>query len=368
MCTSKIPFSLFVQALALTSIAYSSLSPGSLERVPETGRLRFIDVSESQESAMGLQATQETLAQYSSALLSPLHPTSKRVREVARRVVESNGLGKMKDAGLMTSLPKISIWGGGEEDGWFGGNGSAGEGSEATLSRGGEKRKDIEWEVYVIKDDATKNAFVLPGTHPFPPLSAPPTRRLCMLTSSCTMAGGKIFVFTGILPVCKNDDGLASVLGHEVAHQVARHSAERMSSLKVLFVLGYVLEALGLDVGFSRLLLTFLLQLPNSRKAESEADHIGIHLMARACFDPRESSRMWTRMSESEKTSGMGGGAASVDFMSTHPANAKRIKALEKWMPEALDIRAASPCGDTTSQFEAFREHLPLGQTGRVWG
>ncbi|KAJ9123407.1 hypothetical protein QFC22_001609 [Naganishia vaughanmartiniae] len=119
----------------------------SLERVPETGRLRFIDVSESQESAMGLQATQETLAQYSSALLSPLHPTSRRVREVARRVVESNGLGKMKDAGLMTSLPKISIWGGAEEDGWFGGNGSGEGGAEATLSRGGEKRKDIEWEV-----------------------------------------------------------------------------------------------------------------------------------------------------------------------------------------------------------------------------
>ncbi|KAJ9123679.1 hypothetical protein QFC24_003450 [Naganishia onofrii] len=123
-----------------------------LERVPETGRLRFIDVSESQESAMGLQATQETLAQYSSALLSPLHPTSRRVREVARRVVESNGLGRMKDAGLMTSLPKISIWGAGagEEDGWFGGSGSGdAEGGEttATLSRGGEKRKDIEWEV-----------------------------------------------------------------------------------------------------------------------------------------------------------------------------------------------------------------------------
>ncbi|KAJ9098877.1 hypothetical protein QFC19_006215 [Naganishia cerealis] len=202
---------------------------------------------------MGLQVQQETLAQYSSALLSPLHPTSKRVREVARRVVEANGLGKMKSEGLMASLPKVSIWGGGEDDGWFGGSGGEGSESQATLSRGGERRKDIEWEVYVIKDDATKNAFVLPG--------------------------GKIFVFTGILPVCKNDDGLASVLGH-----------------------------------------------------------------------------------------GIGGGVASVDFMSTHPANQKRIKALENWMPEALDVRAASPCGDTTSQFEAFREHLPLGQTGRVWG
>lgn len=115
----------------------------SLERVPETGRLRFIDVSEAQETAMGLQVQQETLAEYSNALLSPYHPTSKRVREVARRVVEANGLGKMKDSGLMTSLPKISIWSGGEEEGLFG----AGDEGVATLSRGGEKRKDIEWEV-----------------------------------------------------------------------------------------------------------------------------------------------------------------------------------------------------------------------------
>lgn len=92
---------------------------------------------------MGLQVQQETLAQYQGALLSPHHPTSRRVREVARRVIEANGLGKMKEAGFMEALPKISIWGGGEEEeGLFGG----GEG-QATLSRGGEKRKDIEWEV-----------------------------------------------------------------------------------------------------------------------------------------------------------------------------------------------------------------------------
>lgn len=93
---------------------------------------------------MGLQVQQETLAEYQNALLSPFHPTSKRVREVARRVVEANGLGKMKESGLMTVLPKISIWGGEEEEeGLFG----AGDAGVATLSRGGEKRKDIEWEV-----------------------------------------------------------------------------------------------------------------------------------------------------------------------------------------------------------------------------
>lgn len=92
---------------------------------------------------MGLQVQQETLAQYQGALLSPHHPTSRRVREVARRVIEANGLGKMKEAGLMEVLPKISIWGGsGEEEGVFGD-----ADGQATLSRGGEKRRDIEWEV-----------------------------------------------------------------------------------------------------------------------------------------------------------------------------------------------------------------------------
>lgn len=72
--------------------------------------------------------------------------------------------------------------------------------------------------------------------------------------------GGKIFVFTGILPVSGNDDGLATVMGHEIAHVVARHGAERMSMMKVLLGVSLLLESLGLDVGLTRLLVTFLLQ------------------------------------------------------------------------------------------------------------
>ncbi|ORY22491.1 peptidase family M48-domain-containing protein [Naematelia encephala] len=205
-----------------------------------------------------------------------------------------------------------------------------------------DEGKETEWEVYVIDDRETKNAFVLPG--------------------------GKIFVFTGILPVSQNDDGLATVLGHEVAHQVARHPAERMSYMKVLFVAGLLLESLGLDVGFSRALLTLLLQLPNSRTSESEADYIGLRLMSRACYNPEESTRMWQRMSESEKGRSVAG---SVDFLSTHPANAKRIKQLQKWMPEAQQIRAASPCGATSQQFGGFLDTLSAANQGMgktLWG
>ncbi len=95
-----------------------------------------------------------------------------------------------------------------------------------------------------------------------------------------------------------------------------------MSYAKVLFALSLLFESLGLDIGVTRLLITFILQLPNSRKSESEADFIGLRLMSRACFDPVESTKMWERMSQSEGIGGLG----AVSFLSTHPANAKRIK------------------------------------------
>lgn len=115
---------------------------------------------------------------------------------------------------------------------------------------------------------------------------------------SFVLPGGKIFVFTGILPITHEINGLGIVLGHEIAHQgtssltslskkpnsfsaiknaVARHSAERLSSMKVLFVLSIALSTLGFDIGLSRMLLNLVMTLPNSRTAESEADYIGAH-------------------------------------------------------------------------------------------
>lgn len=129
-----------------------------LERVPETGRLRFIDTSPETETAMGLEAQKEILQQYQRALLSPSHPTTKRVREIARRIVESNMLGHMKESHSMnlSNINLGSIFGGDQsEEGLFG----SGSGGQERLNSAGNK--DVEWEVYVIKD-AQKNAFVLP--------------------------------------------------------------------------------------------------------------------------------------------------------------------------------------------------------------
>ena len=145
------------------AISYNS----SLERVPETGRLRFIDVSPEKEEAMGLRTQQETLAQFQGQLLPASNPTSRRVREIARRIVEGNGLGHMKDDHSWTNLPDIKlsqIWGGGEQPE----EPMMGDGYDPRRSLGSSTNKrDVEWEVYVIKDDSVKNAFVLPGTVPF---------------------------------------------------------------------------------------------------------------------------------------------------------------------------------------------------------
>ncbi|BEJ16005.1 hypothetical protein CspHIS471_0506100 [Cutaneotrichosporon sp. HIS471] len=254
-----------------------------LERVPITGRLRFMDCSPAQESEIGQATYSETMAQFQGQLLPPNHPVTRRVREIAKRIVERNGLGRVKEGHTLSSIEEVmGSWGmgGGMESG---GNISATE----------EGNENAEWEVYVVDDSKTMNAFVIPG--------------------------GKIFVFTGILPVSGNDSGLATVMGHEISHVVARHGAERMSYMK----------------------------LPNSRTSESEADDIGLRLMAKACYDPNEAPKVWERMSE------MGGGGGSLDIISTHPANRKRIKALEKELPLANELVAAN-CGGVADNKASF--------------
>ncbi|HEX3034907.1 MAG TPA: M48 family metallopeptidase [Thermodesulfobacteriota bacterium] len=173
---------------------------------------------------------------------------------------------------------------------------------------------DSSWDYRVIKDDDMVNAFALPG--------------------------GKIGVYTGILPVAKTHAGLATVMGHEVAHVAANHGAERMSAgllaqlgavgLGVALgnqdpdVLNAVMQAFGLGVNVGAL-------LPFSRAQESEADKIGLIYMARAGYDPRESIAFWSRMEEATK-----GMPRPPEFLSTHPGYGTRAETLKKWLPRAM--------------------------------
>ena len=318
-----------------------------LEQVPETGRWRFIDVSPAQEHEMGQETFRQTLNEYRDRILPASHPYSKHVRSVASRIVAA--LDKAVDGRNQPHHtkgdPYLTHPSHGEEGGITYGsnaslsypNGGRGVSFFGIASNAESQRPATNWQVFVIDDPKQKNAFVLPG--------------------------GKIFVFTGILPVCKNSDGLATVLGHEVAHQVARHSAEKMSGYKVLLFGTFLLDAFGLDIGLSRAALTLLLSLPNSRKTEIEADYLGLRIMSRACFDPREASRLWTRMSESEGA-GSGGVLSSAQaILSTHPVSSQRIKNMEKWLPEAMETREASNC-PAPEQISGFRSAAASARQG----
>lgn len=170
-----------------------------------------------------------------------------------------------------------------------------------------------DWEFNVIQEDKVKNAFCMPG--------------------------GKIVVYSGILPTTKNANGLAVVLGHEVAHAIANHGGERLSQQLLIQLGGQKLAGVLKEkpektrqvwtriygVGTSLGVL-----LPYSRLHEKEADRIGLILMARAGFDPREAASFWQRMNQA-------GGERPPEFLSSHPAPTKRIEALKEVLPEALE-------------------------------
>jgi metalloendopeptidase OMA1, mitochondrial len=149
--------------------------------------------------------------------------------------------------------------------------------------------------------------------------------------NAAAIAGGRIIVYTGILPVAQTDAGLATILGHEVGHVMAHHTAERVSQTELVNVgaaltgeiggplLGAVVPAAA-QLGYL---------LPYSRAQESEADHIGLFLMAKAGYDPRESVTLWQRMNQA------GGSGRPPEFLSTHPNPETRISQLQGWMPQA---------------------------------
>lgn len=130
----------------------------------------------------------------------------------------------------------------------------------------------------------------------------------------------------------------------EIAHQLARHSAEKMAGAKILIFGATLLQLFGLDFGLSQAAATLLLQLPNSRKTEEEADQIGLQLMAKACYDPRQAVGLWERMQASE--GGEGGALAGLigGILSTHPVTGRRIQKIKGWLPEATKVRDDAGC------------------------
>jgi predicted Zn-dependent protease len=171
-------------------------------------------------------------------------------------------------------------------------------------------RNDYEWEFNVLASD-TMNAFCLPG--------------------------GKVAVYEGIIPICQNEAGLAVVMSHEVSHALARHGGERMSQTAVVNGVEKILETSTQskdELTRQRIInvygaaTQYGFVLPYSRSHESEADHIGLLLMADAGYDPAEAPRFWQRFASM-------GGEKPPEFLSTHPSDQTRATDLEKLLPEA---------------------------------
>ncbi len=272
----------FLKRVSAWPVMWVLLAMGMLtgcETNPYTGRSQLLMVSADQMNQMGA-------TQYGEVLKDPKVVVSKNpqeidpVQRVAKRIIEA-----------------------------------------AKRSKYAEAANAFDWEVTVIKDDNTKNAWAMPG--------------------------GKIAVYTGIFPMAKDEAGLAAIMGHEVIHALAQHGGERMSHSTMtqagLTVSNIGLAILGVDPALNQLAMQALgagaqglVLLPFSRKHESEADYVGVLLAADAGYDPQEAIHIWERMAAASE-------GAPPEFMSTHPSHETRISDLKSWMPEAMAIYKVAP-------------------------
>ena len=176
------------------------------------------------------------------------------------------------------------------------------------------KTKDWQWSVKVIDEPETVNAWC--------------------------MAGGKMAIYTGLInQLSATDDEIAQVMGHEISHALANHSAERMSVAMAtglaLQVMQATTEATETQLGLTAAAAQVALTLPNSRTSESEADEIGIELAAKAGFNPEAAVTLWQKMAKAS-------GGAGFEFFSTHPAPENRQKALKKLIPKMMPFYEAA--------------------------
>ncbi|KAK6463604.1 metalloendopeptidase activity protein [Scheffersomyces coipomensis] len=256
----------------------------NLHEAPVTHRYRFIWIPYWLESKIGDYSYRQILSQYQDQIIPHSNPLYARI------------------GNIMNKLLTVAI-----------------EHNDNESQR--QHLKNLHWSINIIKVDNDKyppNAFILPN--------------------------GKIFIFSSILDICKNDDGLATVLSHELSHQLAHHSSEQLSKQPFYILLSTILYSI---TGISRindLLIKGVLEMPASREMESEADRIGLELMAKSCFNLTESVKFWERMHQAEQSFNGMGDSKLLQFFSTHPQTEKRIHDIQHWLPELEHLKESSGC------------------------
>ena len=243
-----------------------------------TGEKVVIDksISPQDEKALGLQAYQEIMSQ--EAPVDPNSQVARQVRDVAQR--------------LIAVIPEV-------EDALA---------AEHQMQAPHVERA-FDWDVNVLQSDQV-NAFCLPG--------------------------GKIAVYTGLIPVAQNADAMAIVLGHEISHALLRHGAQRMTQQKLEQIGQMAGAASGMDAQQMQAVMAvygYGHALPYARKQETQADEMGLMLAAAACYNPREAIPLWQRMEQASGSQGQ------PEFASTHPNPGTRIQNLQALMPKAMDYQ-----------------------------
>ena len=246
-----------------------------LDEVPLTHRRRWLATSSEWERQLGDQEYQTLLRQYRNEVLPATHRASVTLRRVGARIAAASDQFA----------------------------------AEHDLTTNYVSLHQRPYTFTVVRSDMA-NAFVLPGNH--------------------------IFLFTGLFRYVHDEDELASVLGHEMAHNLARHVGEKISGTLVVQLLAR-LSLLADPSGFVFALLipaaSLFRDLPNSRTQEMEADRIGLHLAAEACYDPRAARRVFAAMQAQDSSTTT---AAPPEFLSTHPSHDARLRQLDEWVSPAL--------------------------------
>ena len=275
---SNIPAYVWLPVAATTGlIGYAYYA--YLDQVPLTERKRWIATSPRWEAHLGDQEYKKLLAHFSAQgkVLPPDHRASRTVQRVGSRIAKAAE--KFAEQHHVENTSAANMY-------------------------------NKSPYTYTVVRDETANAFVLPNNH--------------------------VFVMTGLFRYTPTEDDLAAVLGHEIAHNLARHAGERMSSSFVvnLFArLSLIIDPSGFLMTLMVPATALLRDLPHSRTQEMEADHIGLYLAAEACYDPRAAKRVFTTMKR-----GLGDGYGPPEFLSTHPSHASRISKMDEWMPKAMKV------------------------------